>query len=153
MLFRSRRDDAGVPQPGSVPAYFSVEEAIRALAGAADYADYRRSPVGEMPEFDDIRPGEARRRLADLVATSTADGDLTAEQSSAVLGCYGIEVWPSVRVSTEDMAAETAEQLGFPVGLRVDDPEIGARADLGGQRLNLESPAAVRTAFRRLTNR
>ena len=148
-----RRDDAGVPQPGSVPAYFSVEEAVRALAGAADYADYRRSPVGEMPEFDDIRPSEARRRLADLVATSTADGDLTAEQTSAVLGCYGIEVWPSVRVSTEDVAAETAEQLGFPVGLRVDDPEIGARADLGGQRLNLESPAAVRTAFRRLTNR
>jgi hypothetical protein len=46
-----------------------------------------------------------------------------------------------------------SQTLGYPVGLRLTDPELAGRADLGTQRLNLESDAAVRTAFRRLQNR
>ena len=152
-----RRDAAGVPMQGSVPAFFSVEEAIRAIAAVTDYSTWRHEPAGLMPEFDDLRIHDAGAMLESIMGDSlTQVGDermLDENQAAGLLGCYGIDLWPSAHVTSEDQAVELSQTLGYPVGLRLSDPELAGRADLGTQRLNLESDAAVRTAFRRLQNR
>ncbi len=151
------RDEAGVPQPGSVPAFFSVEEAVRAIAAVTEYSQWRHGPVGQLPEFEGLRRHDAKVMVKTLMKDSVVAGDeqvfLDGQQLAALLACYGIDVWPSVEVSSEDLTVETANAIGYPVGLRMSDPELAGRADLGTQRLNLESDAAVRTAFRRLQNR
>jgi len=152
-----RRDAEGVPQPGSVPAFFSVEEAVRAIAAVTAYARWRDTPAGLLPEFDDLDTPRAKALIRTLVegdgAGRVVDDALTDSQVRELLACYGIDVWPSAQVSTEDEAAAAAVEMGLPVGLRMSDPELAGRADLGTQRLNLESEGAVRTAVRRLQNR
>ena len=67
-----------------VPAYPAVEEAVRALARVAAYADWRREPAGRAARAVRRRPG-GRRRSA---LTPAAD-------APALLAAYGIDVVPS----------------------------------------------------------
>ena len=46
----------------------------------------------------------------------------------------------------EDAAVAAAEQLGFPVALKVDSPDILHRTEAGVVRLNLGDAAQVRSA-------
>jgi acyl-CoA synthetase (NDP forming) len=64
---RPRRD--GMPARGSVPSYSTPERAVIALAKVAEYARWRRRPVGELPELPDVDDGAGRRSCAASSAT------------------------------------------------------------------------------------
>jgi hypothetical protein len=51
------------------------------------------------------------------------------------------------RANSAEAAVEAAEQLGFPVVLRVDSPDIPHKTEAGVVRLNLGDAAQVRTAY------
>jgi len=53
----------------------------------------------------------------------------------------------AVGVSSAEEAVEAAEQLGFPVALKVDSPDILHKTEAGVVRLNLGDAAQVRTAY------
>jgi succinyl-CoA synthetase beta subunit len=122
-----------------------------------------------VPVFPDVDPERARGLVTDWLAEAFDDAtglllqeeqdypdvidtiapaiDLTGEQVHQLLACYGIRVWPSVPVQTEDEAVAAADQLGYPVVLKTTAPWLAHRADLGSVRLNLESERALRTAY------
>jgi acyl-CoA synthetase (NDP forming)/RimJ/RimL family protein N-acetyltransferase len=139
----------GAAERGSVPAYGTVEEAVRALALVHEYARWRARPVGVLS-----RPGldhDRARSLVDAHLERHPEGiGLDASAARELLACYGIEAWGAVRVTNEDAAVEAALQLGMPVMLTSLDPRFVNRPDLGGSRTNLESERGVRLAFRGL---
>ena len=47
-------DEDGMPARGSVPSYSTPERAVISLAKVAEYARWRRRPVGELPELPDV---------------------------------------------------------------------------------------------------
>jgi len=169
-------DDEAAPAEGSVPFFGTVEEAVLALSRATWYAEWRRHPLGEVPELDDVDPALARAvveealaadRPADLVdtdviptvdpevppddATERPDLAVTADSPhdplARLLAAYGVEVWPVVPVSSEEEAVAAAAATGFPVVLKTLDPRLVSRTDLGAVRLNLENERAVQTAY------
>lgn len=121
--------------PAGVPAYPSVEEAVRALARVTTYADWRRRPPGVLPELERVD------RLAGQAALR-ADG-----AEAALLGAYGIEVVESARASSVDAAVAAAERLGWPVALKAAASGLRHRLDLGAVRLDLADVAALRRAY------
>ena len=50
-----------------VPVYAYPEEAVRALAKAADYGRWRERDPGAPPSFEDLRRDEAAATLADAL--------------------------------------------------------------------------------------
>ena len=52
--------DDGMPARGSVPSYSTPERAVISLAKVAEYAHWRRRPVGELPELPDVEENAAR---------------------------------------------------------------------------------------------
>ncbi|HEY3010847.1 MAG TPA: GNAT family N-acetyltransferase [Micromonosporaceae bacterium] len=128
---------AGTP-PDRVPAYPSVEEAVRALARMATYADWRREPAGVVPELADVDEAAAQAALAG--------------QSDPVglLAAYGIEVVPSLPADSEDAALDVAGRLGYPVALKAAAPGLRHRLDLGAVRLDLGTPDGLRRAYREM---
>ena len=116
--------------PAGVPGYPSVEEAVRALGRVARYAQWRRTPEGEVPELSHV----------DVEAARTAG---TAEE---LLAAYGVPVLPSRLVAGADAAVAAAAELGYPVVLKVADPALRHRVDLGAVRLDLADADAVRRA-------
>jgi len=72
---------------------------------------------------------------------------LLATEAAEVARAYGIPVAPSALASQPDEAERIAKELGFPVALKVMSPRILHKTDVGGVRLGLNSPEAVRSAF------
>jgi acyl-CoA synthetase (NDP forming) len=70
-VFPGEPGSAGEPcGPGALPAYLTVEEAVRALGRVAAYAAWRREPAGTLPELPDVDTGRARMIVAELAAAA-----------------------------------------------------------------------------------
>ena len=121
--------------PARVPAYPSVEEAVRALGRVASYADWLRRPPGVMPVLAGVAPDAAE-----------IDGP-----PAELLTAYGIDVVPSTRVSSADEAVAAAATLGYPVALKSARSALRHRIDLGAVRLALADEEDVRAAYRELS--
>jgi acyl-CoA synthetase (NDP forming) len=137
--------DTRLGQRGA-PVYETPERAVRALAAAAEYAEWRRQPLGGRPDLPGIDPAAART-LVDL-AVAEGGGWQDYESTAALLSAYGIKILPGVPARTAADAAAAGDLLGYPVVLKSADPDLVHKSDRGGVRLNLAGPGAVRHAFR-----
>ncbi|NXY96367.1 GNAT family N-acetyltransferase [Streptomyces sp. BR123] len=139
-----------------IPAYPAAERAVRAVAEAVRYGQWRRvdAESGHVPEYEDIDEGGAAVQIRGLLAeVGGGDGVLTLSEAdaAALLARYGIRVLPTLPAPTADAAVKAAEALGYPVALKTTAPHLRHRADLGGVRLDLAGEAALRRAYGELT--
>ncbi|MFD8957015.1 GNAT family N-acetyltransferase [Streptomyces anulatus] len=144
--------------PGRIPAYPAAERAVRALAEAVKYAQWRRQAAvpGKIPEFlDDTidEPGAAALIEAQLATAPDPRGrPLTHDEARELLGRYGIAVRPTLPAPDPGAAVAAAGQLGYPVALKTTAPHLRHRADLGGVRLDIADEEALRRAYGELTD-
>ena len=140
-------DENGMPARGSVPSYSTPERAVIALAKVAEYARWRRRPVGELPELADV-DDETGKEIVRTALGDSADGrDLTDDELIALLAAYGVPLLATRTVTDADAAVAAAKEIGYPVVLKSTAPWLRHRSDLGGVRLDLVDDEAVRTAF------
>ncbi|MER7718226.1 GNAT family N-acetyltransferase [Streptomyces flaveolus] len=135
-----------------IPAYPAAERAVRALAQAVAYAQWRRDAAdpGRVPEYDDID----EKGAAELIGGHLARGQglaLGAEATCELLARYGIHVHRALPAPTPDDAVAAAATLGYPVALKATAPHLRHRADLGGVRLDLADEEQLRRAYAELT--
>jgi acetyltransferase len=72
---------------------------------------------------------------------------LTEAESKALLSAYGIPTVPTFIALSADAAVDNAEELGYPVVLKLHSETITHKTDVGGVLLNLKDGQAVRSAF------
>ncbi|MFE5218178.1 MULTISPECIES: bifunctional acetate--CoA ligase family protein/GNAT family N-acetyltransferase [Streptomyces] len=135
-----------------IPAYPAAERAVRALAEAVRYGQWRREAAdpGKVPEYDDIDEKGAARLIGELLARGEGL-TISDAQTCELLGEYGIPVRRALPAPTPDAAAEAARSLGYPVALKATAPHLRHRADLGGVRLDLADEEQLRRAYAELT--
>jgi acetyltransferase len=75
---------------------------------------------------------------------------LTEIESKQIIEAYGIRVVPTRHASTPDEAVTIAQELGFPIVLKLHSETITHKARVGGVRLNLPDALSVRSAFRQI---
>jgi acetyltransferase len=75
---------------------------------------------------------------------------LNEYDSKRILGAYGIPVVKTRLVSGEDEAVWAADDIGYPVVLKLASDTIAHKSQSGGVHLNLTDPGAVRRAFREI---
>ncbi|MFD3970949.1 GNAT family N-acetyltransferase [Streptomyces cyaneofuscatus] len=144
-------------RPGRIPAYPAAERAVRALAEAVKYAQWRRQAAtpGKVPEFlDETTDGPGAAALIDTLLGATPDPrgrPLTHDEARELLGRYGIPVRPTLPAPDPDAAVAAAARLGYPVALKTTAPHLRHRADLGGVRLDLADEDALRRAYGEFT--
>ncbi|MFE6843024.1 GNAT family N-acetyltransferase [Streptomyces sp. NPDC057686] len=138
-----------------IPAYPAAERAVRAVAEAARYGQWRRAnaEAGQVPAYEDIDEAAAAAQLAGLLADA-GDAVLTLTEADAavLLARYGIRVLPTLPAPTADDAVRAARALGYPVALKTTAPHLRHRADLGGVRLDLATEADLRRSYEELTD-
>ncbi|WP_371599713.1 GNAT family N-acetyltransferase [Streptomyces sp. NBC_00564] len=145
------------PPPDSrlIPAYPAAERAVRALAEAVRYGQWRRDAAepGRVPEYEDIDEKGAAGQIDALLAQEEGGEGLTlgTEETRELLGRYGIDVHTALPAPTPDDAARAARELGYPVALKTTAPHLRHRADLGGVRLDLADEQQLRRAYTELT--
>src|SRR6185312_4722363 len=110
-LRRFSDDRPGEAVRGSVPSYPTPERAVRALAAATRYAQWRRRPTGSLPQLDGVDTPAARALVEEVLATASTGRQLSVEESSRLLAAYGLPVVERRVVTGPGEAAAAADQL------------------------------------------
>ncbi len=128
-----------------IPYYDFPFRAVQALAVLNDYAEYSRKPRPKKTVFKDTKP----ELVEEIFTKVRSDGRLTllADEATEVIRAYGINANRAIIAHSIEEAIEAADNLGYPVVLKIASPEIVHKTDIGGVKLNLKTPKEVRQAF------
>ena len=75
---------------------------------------------------------------------------LTEMESKALLSAYGIPVNRMETAATKEEAIEIAKDMGFPVVLKINSPDISHKSDANGVLLDLKNEQEVSNAFEQI---
>jgi acetate---CoA ligase (ADP-forming) len=131
-------------QAHNIPHYILPEWATEALARTWRYQQWRSR------ESSDFRVFEVDRETAGMVLHSELDGFMLEPEALDVLAAYGLPVPEYELTATEDEALDAAEQLGYPVVLRIVSPAILHKVEAHGVILNIANRKQLRRAFNTL---
>lgn len=113
-----------------------IEHAMTAIGAAVRWS----RALGETD-----RTAPADKGVPPVVRGETT-GLWTEHRASRLLTDNGVPVVPSTLAATEDEAVEAAAAFGYPVVLKAVAEGLGHKSDIGGVRLGLNGPEAVREA-------
>lgn len=130
---------------GGVPHYMYAELAIRALKSIYDYKAWLNAPTGEMKTFKVDR--ESVSEVFNSVKRQNRS-HLIEEEGYEVLKAYGFPVPKSVLANDEDECAKAAQEIGYPVVMKIASADIIHKSDAGGVKVNLTNEQEVRNAYR-----
>jgi acetyltransferase len=75
---------------------------------------------------------------------------LTEFESKEILAAYGIPIVAGCIAESADKAVECAENLGYPVVLKLYSQTITHKTDVGGVQLNLQNAESVKLAYQNI---
>lgn len=130
-----------------VVEYRFPERAAAALAVLTQRAEYLASKPEKPQRLTEVSPDRVHHVLTQKQNTSEKSVFLPQEVVNDMLAAYRILVPPIALAETAVSAARLADQMGYPVALKVASPDIPHKSDVGGVRLNLMHAAAVEAAF------
>lgn len=134
-----------------VPNYRSPKRAVNALDALWRYHQYQQRPDEEPESFDVDR--EAVRRTLEEACEPGRAVTLVEAEARDVMAAYGIPL-PEARLArTSGEAVEMAEEIGFPVVLKIASPDILHKSDVGGIEVDLSNADEVREAYDRIMSR
>ena len=126
------------------PYYDTPEVAVLTLRVMADYVRWRSRPKRVVKLFP-----VNRRKVENIIERNlrAATADLDEADSKEILEAYGFATPKGSIATTSEQAVNIAEQLGFPVVMKIWSPDISHKSDCGGVVLGLESKKEVMDAF------
>ena len=130
----------------NIPNFPFPESPARVLSKLVNYSEWKKQPLGIIPDFDDIEPAVARSLCREILAERGA-GWLSAEETRQVLTAMALPLTPYGLCRTAEEAVQAARKIGFPVALKLASREIIHKTEFGGVQLNLQDEDAVHRAF------
>lgn len=94
---------------------------------------------------DGFNREEAQRIISEVRAQGRTI--LTETESKAVMAAYDIPTIPMVIADSAKDAAKAADEMGYPVVVKLNSETITHKTDVGGVRLNLQNAQDVTEAF------
>ncbi len=84
-----------------------------------------------------------------VIETALLEGHKVMSEmaSKALLAAFHIPIAPTMLAHSLSEALVLAEEIGLPVAMKIDSPQVLEKSSCGGVRLNLTSLAAVRDAY------
>jgi acyl-CoA synthetase (NDP forming) len=125
-------------QDGRIAVFRSMERCFAAIAAWHARADR------DFPPAPRRSPPQAAAQAKALLATAGAT--LGEREAKRVLAAYGVPVVGERLTRSVDEAAAAARELGYPVVLKAEAPDILHKSDLGVVRLDIGNEAELRTA-------
>lgn len=145
--------DADQPAHGAgrrLPIYTSPERAVAALHAMYEYRAWRDRPECAVTRFPVNRHRVERILTRHLRSGRTQVGEVETKE---ILRAYDFSVPEGALANSPEEAVDIAEQIGFPVAMKVVSPEILHKSDVGGIKLNIATAEDVRDTFELLTFR
>jgi acetyl coenzyme A synthetase (ADP forming)-like protein len=130
-----------------MPTYAFPERAVRALGRIAAHSDWKRRPIGAVPEFPDLDVVAGRAIVEAHLAEHPDGGWLPPQRCVELLRAFGIPCVEEREVASADEAAAAATAVGYPVVLKATGDRILHKSDVGGVVVDLNTADEVAAAF------
>ena len=132
-----------------IPTFQFPDSAVRAFNYMWRYA-YNLKGIYETPALPQHADAALQRGKAERIIRDVRDSGrtiLTEYESKQLLKAYDIPTVETRIAATEDEALKAAEEIGYPIVLKLYSLTITHKTDVGGVQLNLRDANAVKTAF------
>ena len=136
-----------------IPCYNFPEPVIQSLEAMYSYQQWRNRPEEHVEDVHTDR--ERAEEIVNGFRARLSPGrsvEIVEYQAQELLRAYDLPAAATSIAATSAEAAQAAEQIGYPVVLKVASPDISHKSDVGGVRVNLHSPEEVRQAFLEITS-
>lgn len=125
-----------------LPVFSSMRNCARALKALVDYAAFAQRWHRRQAPTPLAEPEVVRRLL------QVRHGDLCEFEAKAVLRTCNVPSPREQLAADADAAVAAASEIGWPVALKIQSPDILHKTEVGGIALNLGSTEAVQAAYR-----
>jgi acetyltransferase len=143
-----------VMKAAGVPALISPERGVQSFSYLSRFVRNRQlrlqTPPPRVDEFDTDIAG-ARRVVERVLLSGRAV--LDENESKQLLNRFGINVARTALATSADEAAARADEIGYPVVLKVVAQGVTHKSEVGGVLLSLPSADAVRRGFETIAQR
>jgi acetyltransferase len=137
-------------QEYGIPVFKFPENAAKSVGALYRYAKWlNRQHLAQFELAHDT--GKA----VEIIQTCLADGKTQIGElmGNQLLECYGFKVMPTQLAKTADAAVQIAEEMAYPVVMKIVSQQILHKSDAGGVMLGLRSADEVRKAFDTIVQR
>lgn len=133
-----------------IPNYVFPERAVSAIEAMYQYTLWQKKPL---PKIENIQV--QKEKVVSLVKKlrQTEHPYLTEEEVKQVLSTYGFRIPKSILATSEIEAVKAAEEIGYPVVIKISSPDILHKSDFGGVIIGIQDAAGVRKYFREITQK
>jgi len=139
---------SAILKAGGIPCFDFAETAARALASLARYGRIRSKKKGKVIGFPDVNKDEVSAVI--LNAVRQKRDVLTALEVYTILEAYNIPVADWRIAGDADTAIQCAEEIGFPVVIKVDSEKFIHKSDVDGVAVNVKDAASVKEVVSRM---
>jgi len=135
----------------SIPTYDTPEEAVNTFMHMHSYS-YNLKLLQETPRELHTELNLDRKKAGEIIKRSLGKNAtlLPEPESKEVLSSYGIPVNRTLISTSPEHAVDIAEEIGFPVVLKIHSPDIVHKTEAGGVILNLNSKEEIESAFKKI---
>jgi len=132
----------------AIPSFRTPEAGVGAFGNlAAFYQNQLMLQQTPPPLSTLLKPDIEGARLVIESVLAERRKVLTEMESKTLLSAFHIPVTTTLLARSATEAMMIATQLGFPVALKIDSPDISHKSDVDGVALNIANAAGVRDAY------
>jgi acetyltransferase len=131
-----------------IPGFRTPEAAVGAFGNIASFYQNQQLLQQTPPPLSHLaKPDVEGARLLIESVLAERRKVLTEMESKALLAAFHIPVTKTILARTPNEAMLIANQLGYPVALKIDSPDISHKSDVQGVVLNVLNAVSVRDTF------
>lgn len=132
----------------SIPSFRTPEAAVGAFGNIASFYQNQQLLLQTPPPLSTLaKPDIEGARLVIESVLAERRKVLTEMESKTLLAAFHIPVTKTILARSANEAMMIATQLGFPIALKIDSPDISHKSDVQGVVLNITNAAGVRDAY------
>ncbi len=132
----------------NIPHYNFPEAAARSLANLSSYAQWQSRIKTEIQKFTDVN----KKKVIEIIAHAKSENRtfLPEPEAHEILKAYGFPVLESHLAADEAECIRCAEEIGYPVALKIVSPDVLHKIDVGGVKINIRTEADLKQGYREI---
>lgn len=134
----------------NVPFFMFAEEAVMGLNRLNQQRKWIERPITTPMRFD-VDAEKAAKIFSNAAAENREQ--LTTGESLQVLSAYGIRVCKDGEAKNADEAVALAEEIGYPVVMKLNSKKISHKTDVGGVRVGIKDAEQLRAEYADLVSK
>ena len=136
---------------GGIPYYLYSEPAIRTLKAMYDFKKWADEASTKR---DTLQFSKDTAKVKSIFENVRKNGrsNLLEEEGYEVLEAYGFPTPKSILCTTEQECMSAANQIGYPLVMKIVSPDIIHKSDAGGVKVGIKTDDELKNSFRTITD-